>query len=121
MGIDFAPENVMTAALEILSRQNVILAWRKSQKNGELDADGVDFVIYLKSGLILPVQTGGPNKDVELHLARHPHVRFIVKICSNRPNFLAETLKRFVEKIDLEVASFCFGKRKEKYLLITLR
>ena len=71
--------------LNLYKEKNLITEWRKARDNGELDSDGVDFIIYLQSGLAIPFQLKYTGKNVQRrrnrlvkhHLALHPHIKFI--------------------------------------------
>lgn len=104
----FDAEQVAETALKSLKETNVIREFHHSKKNGELDADGVDFLIFLNNGLCIPFQVKGARFKANQHLRKHPHIRFILIVKRNKPEIIAKKLKRLVTKISEKVKDLYF-------------
>ena len=80
-------EAAIARVLKRFRQQGLIKRYLWARKNGELDADGADFLIYLKKeiydGLSLSLQVkfntnGDDNYLIQEHLGKHSHVIFII-------------------------------------------
>lgn len=85
-------EAAIARVLKQFLKQDLIKRYLWARKNGELDADGVDFLIYLKkeiySGLSLSLQVkfntnGDDNYLVQEHLSKHSHIPFVIILRTN--------------------------------------
>lgn len=104
----FDTEQVAESALKLLKTTNVICEFHHSKKNGELDADGIDFLIFLNNGLCIPLQVKGAHFKQNQHLRKHPHIRFILIVKRNQPKIIAKKLKRLIEKISEKTRDLYF-------------
>lgn len=100
--------------LEQLVSQGLILGFIHSKPNGQIDADGMDFLLKLKGGLLLPIQVKERNcgtrckKVVEMHFGRHPLVLFILFVNIKKKNHvwtLEKKIRRFIRKASVNTAA----------------
>lgn len=81
-----AAETAVVWVCERWQEQKKILSYIHSWKNGQTDREGIDFVIFLKSGLAAPVQVTFKKSDEQIeekrahHYKIHPHVKMFLII-----------------------------------------
>ena len=107
----FDAEQVTEEALKILKETNIICEFHHSKKNGELDVDGIDFLIFLNNGLCLPLQVKGSHFKQKQHPRKHPHIRFILIVKRNKPKIIAKKLKRLIDKISRNLTDLYFANQ----------
>lgn len=75
-------ERAVKQALDIMEKEKTIAGSYQNKQHGEVDELGIDFLVYLKNGLILPIQVKAASKDNEnrrvKHIKKHPYVKFII-------------------------------------------
>ncbi|MHB9019423.1 MAG: hypothetical protein ACYC3G_00900 [Minisyncoccota bacterium] len=75
-------ELAVKQALSIMEKEKTIVGSYQNKQHGEVDELGIDFLVYLKNGFILPIQVKAGSKDNEnrraKHMKKHPHVPFMV-------------------------------------------
>ncbi|MEK7464295.1 MAG: hypothetical protein AAB617_00770 [Patescibacteria group bacterium] len=96
---DFVPEDVVLRALKILEDKNIIAHFFQAEKNGQIDRDGIDFLIFLENGLCLPLQVKRGKKALASHFRKHPHVKFVIIVSRDRPERIANSIRRMICKI----------------------
>lgn len=96
-------EKKFDLALEKLVHDNFILEFYKVKLNGELDSLGIDYFLYLKGGLLYPIQLKFKSSErnfgnaVRHHYEKHPFVSEIFGVGSNAQFFqIADMLKEAV-------------------------
>lgn len=90
-------------ALEKLVNDGFVLGFYKVKLNGELDSLGIDYFLYLKGGLLYPIQLKFKSsernfrKAVQHHFMKHPFISEIFGIGSNMQfSHIADLLKNAV-------------------------
>jgi hypothetical protein len=75
-------EEAVGQVLAMMEKEGLIVGSYRNKQHGEVDELGIDFLVYLRNGLILPVQVKAASKDNDdrryKHLKKHPHVPFMV-------------------------------------------
>ncbi|MCL5017302.1 MAG: hypothetical protein M1155_01385 [Patescibacteria group bacterium] len=75
-------EEVVGQVLAIMEKEGLIAGSYRNKQHGEVDELGIDFLVYMRNGLILPVQVKAASKDNEnrrcKHLKKHPYVPFMI-------------------------------------------
>lgn len=75
-------ELAVKQALGIMLNEKVISGFYQNKQHGEVDELGIDFLVYLKNGFILPIQVKAGSKDNEnrraKHMKKHPNIKFMV-------------------------------------------
>ena len=75
-------EEAVRQALSIMEKEGVIAGYYKNKKCGEVDELGIDFLVYLRNGFILPIQVKAASKDNEnrrvKHIKKHPRILFMI-------------------------------------------
>ena len=101
-------EDVVGQVLAMMEKEGLVVGSYRNKQHGEVDELGMDFLVYLRNGLILPVQVKAASKDNEnrrcKHLKKHPHVPFLIfvdlELYKVRPekvmNSILEELKGFL-------------------------
>lgn len=78
----FIAEDAVRMVLINLERGCEIGGFYQNKPNGEIDMLGIDFLVYLKNGFILPIQVKASLQNtkasIAMHLKRHPHVPFMI-------------------------------------------
>ncbi len=81
-------------ALHILMEEWDEIAWyRHSSKNGELDAQHTDFLIFLKSRFSFPLQVKSSIHSARQHISKYPNIMVIYVRKNDRPEYLAKRVK----------------------------
>ncbi len=88
-------EEKTSEALEILKSENLIIGFRRSPKNGYLDSNGIDFLIFLDNELVLPLQVKSSPKKLGYHYQKYP---FIIAIVAKERHEVAD-VKKALQKI----------------------
>ncbi len=99
-------EEAVKKALGIMEKERGINGFYQNKKNGEVDELGIDFLVYLKGGLILPIQVKASSKDNEnrrlKHLKKHPKINLIifvdVEMYKKRPEKVLDSILKEVEE-----------------------
>ncbi|MEK7521171.1 MAG: hypothetical protein AAB560_03800, partial [Patescibacteria group bacterium] len=89
-------EEKVVQALEILKTENLIVGFRRSAKNGHLDSNGIDFLIFLEENLVLPLQVKSSPKKLGYHYQKYP---FIMALAAKEKHDVAD-----VKKVDRDFA-----------------
>lgn len=75
-------EAAVKQALCIMEKERTIVGSYQNKQHGEVDELGIDFLVYLKNGFILPIQVKAGSKDNEnrrtKHIKKHPNVKFLI-------------------------------------------
>jgi len=75
-------EGVVRQALTIMEKEKMITGFYQNKQHGEVDGLGIDFLVYLKNGFILPIQVkascGDNGNRRRKHLQKHPNILFMV-------------------------------------------
>ena len=75
-------EAVVKQVLGIMEKEGEIIGSYQNKQHGEVDELGIDFIVYLKGGLILPIQVKAASKDNDnrraKHMKKHPNVKFMI-------------------------------------------
>lgn len=75
-------EAAVRQALTILEKEKTIPGFYQNRQHGEVDGLGIDFLVYLKGGLILPIQvkvsSGDNGNRRQKHLKKHPNIPFMI-------------------------------------------
>jgi len=75
-------EYAVKQSLAIMEKEKTIVGFYQNKQHGEIDGLGMDFVVYLKGGLILPIQVKVSCKDNKnrrtKHLKKHPNIPFMI-------------------------------------------
>ncbi len=75
-------EAVVRQVLSIMEKEREIAGSYQNKQHGEVDELGIDFIVYLKNGFILPIQVKAGSKDNEnrraKHMKKHPNVKFMI-------------------------------------------
>lgn len=81
-----AAENAVVWICERWQKQKKILFYVHSWQNGQMDREGIDFIIVLKSGLAAPVQATFKKSDEQIeekrsrHFKLHPYVKLFLVV-----------------------------------------
>lgn len=111
--------DITEEALVRLKDNKFIDGYIRFKDNGEIDREGIDFLIFLKSlkdgTFALPLQVKGSNKSrrhlkrmINKHLKKHPHVDFAIGILLKKGNAVkwvywriyTEILRRTLELVE---------------------
>jgi len=75
-------EEAVKQALAIMEKEKTIAGSYQNKQHGEIDGLGIDFLVYLKGGLILPIQVkvsfGDNGNRRQKHLKKHPNISFMI-------------------------------------------
>ena len=75
-------ETAVRQALAIMEKEKTIAGFYQNKQHGEVDELGIDFLVYLKNGFILPIQVKASCKDNgnrrSKHIKKHPNIRFMI-------------------------------------------
>ena len=89
-------EGTVKQALAIMEKEKAIAGFYQNKQHGEVDQLGIDFLVYLKGGFILPIQVKASSGDNgnrrQKHLKKHPNIPFMVFVD-------LELLKKHPEKV----------------------
>ncbi len=103
-------EEAVKRALGIMQKEGDILGFYQNKKNRELDELGIDFLVYLKGGFILPIQVKASSKDNEnrrvKHLKKHPKILFMVFVDID---FYKKCPEKSLDSIVKEIREFLKG------------
>lgn len=81
-------------ALQLLQHEwSEIISYRHSAKNGELDALHIDFLIFLRSRLAMPLQVKSSIRGLREHIAKYPYIVAIVVTRRDTPECIAKRIK----------------------------
>ncbi len=79
-------EEVVETVLIRLTEEKMIAGFLRSRHSDHWDAEGLDFLIFLESGVAIPLQVKTEirqyphEKQYEKHIKKHPLVKFLVSI-----------------------------------------
>lgn len=82
-------EKKFREALQVLKEEGCIEDYYVAHDNQELDASGVDYLIFLKGGLVFAVQLKSRSsekqfaKKLESHYEKHPLIKEVIGISPN--------------------------------------
>lgn len=94
-----AAENAVVWICERWMAQGKITHYLHSWQNGQLDKSGIDIIISLRSGLIVPVQVTSKSSDeqIETKRARHfrlyPYVKVFLVVENIPQGYIATDIK----------------------------
>jgi len=75
-------EGAVKQALAIMEEEKTIAGFYQNKQHGEVDQLGIDFIVYLKGGLILPIQvkvsSGDNGNRRQKHKKKHPNILFMI-------------------------------------------
>lgn len=75
-------EGIVRQALAIMEKEKTIAGFYQNKQHKEVDELGIDFLVYLKGGLILPIQVKVSCKDNKdrraKHIKKHPNIPFMI-------------------------------------------
>lgn len=75
-------EDIVRQALAIMTKEKTVTGFYKNRQHKEVDELGIDFLVYLNGGLILPIQVKVSCDDNEhrrvKHIGKHPNIRFMI-------------------------------------------
>ncbi|MDO8443269.1 MAG: hypothetical protein Q7S81_03395 [bacterium] len=103
-------ENAVRQALIIMEKEKIVAGFYQNKQHGEIDGLGIDFLVYLKGGLILPLQVKVSCKDNEnrrqKHMKKHPNIPFMIfvdmellKKCPEKAlDCIVEGIKSFLKR-----------------------
>ena len=70
----FLNENLEEEALQILRETGHIFHYYRAEKRGDLDNIGIDFLVWLETGLIVPLQAKSSETGKQEHLFEYGHL-----------------------------------------------
>ena len=79
-------EEIVEQVLRWLQREERIAGYLRNNPSDRMDSEGIDFLIFLRNGLALPLQvktSSGERNDKEKareHFRKHPKVRHIIMV-----------------------------------------
>lgn len=79
-------EEIVVVILTRMKEEKEISGFLRSRHSDHWDAEGLDFLIFLESGLAIPLQVKTENlrhpyeKQYDEHIKKHPLVKFLVSI-----------------------------------------
>lgn len=79
-------EDIVEQALKELLDEKKITYYLKSKPNFQLDTNGVDFIIFLKGGMALPLQVKRSDIEIPYHFKRYPFVSACITVKGKRIN-----------------------------------
>jgi len=102
---DNVAEMILKEVLLEMQKEERISGYIQSRKNDRLDVEGIDFIIFLKNDLALPIQvkTHSRNKKrcLEKHFRLHSLIKFVLFIkigfYNRRPETASHYLKGEIE------------------------
>lgn len=103
-------ENAVVWVCERWLKQGKIIHYIHSYQSGQLDKDGVDIDISLKSGFKVPVQVTSKDSDEQVadkrarHFKLHPHVKILLVVEGIPQGYVAMDLKIY-RKIAQDLAT----------------
>jgi hypothetical protein len=76
-------EDIVERVLGKLRTEDRISGFIRNRPNDRLDIEGIDFLIFLKNGLALPLQVKtlsreGNDRKADWHRQKHPLVKFLI-------------------------------------------
>ena len=75
-------EGAVRQDLVIMEKEKTIAGFYQNKQHGEVDGLGIDFLVYLKNGFILPMQVkvscGDNGNRRHKHLKKHPNISFMI-------------------------------------------
>jgi hypothetical protein len=81
-----AAEELVEQVLRWLQRKERISGYLRNNPSDRLDSEGIDFLIFLRNGLALPLQvkTSSSERDnrdkMREHFRKHPKIRHIIMV-----------------------------------------
>ncbi len=97
-------EDIVEEVLKDLSKKGKLFSYHRSRKGKELDAEGVDFLVYLNNGLAVPLQVkAAPH--FKSHFKKHPAIKFVV-VVGNRYDDKGEWYKQVYNHVLEEVSKY---------------
>lgn len=69
-----------------------------SRPGGEIDGLKMDFIVYLRSRLIFPLQVKAWPGEAKKHRSKYPHIDVIVVYTSDRISRVAKRIRRIIER-----------------------
>lgn len=106
-GSDNVAENVVETVLQRLRNKKKITGFHRSKKNDSLDVSGIDFLIILNNGLVIPLQCKTHSKKdasrLEEHKKKHPEIKFIIFVTTHGYNRDKEKIYLKAEKYILDI------------------
>jgi hypothetical protein len=98
-------EEAVAQVLAIMIKNGLMAGFYQNKRHGEVDELGIDFLVYLKNGFILPIQVKAASKDNEnrcaKHLKKHPHVPFVIfvnlELYKVRPEKVLDSIMNEIE------------------------
>lgn len=102
-------ELVTKSILEKLVKSGYLIGFIHAKPGSQLDAEGIDFLVFIYGGFMLPIQIKNRNKTavpaekiVKNHHRKHPNVQLILFVNTRRKNkksylrFLENKIKLFI-------------------------
>ncbi|MBI5147957.1 MAG: hypothetical protein HZA37_02290 [Parcubacteria group bacterium] len=99
-------EEKTSEALEILKSENLIVGFRRSAKNGHLDSQGIDFLVFLEGNLVLPLQVKSSPKKLGYHYQKYP---FIIAVVAKEKHDVADVrnvLRKIIKNVKANIGMF---------------
>lgn len=105
-------ELLFRETLEELKKENKISGFIHAKKNGDIDSNGIDFLVFLIGGLSVTVQIKSLSAKIEEHLRKHPLVQLVIIAQCSKNNADRERIRKELEKEFIErVNDFIRGTR----------
>ena len=103
--IDNVAEAILKEVLLEMIKDGKISGFIQSKKNDRLDVEGIDFIVFLKNDLALPIQVKTHSRNrkrcIERHFRQHSLIKFILFIkigfYNRRPETASHYLKEEIE------------------------
>ncbi len=71
-------EHMVADALAVMRDHGDIVEFVHASASGDLDSRGIDFLIHLRSGVLIPLQCKAGIDEALRHLYRYPHVPYVL-------------------------------------------
>lgn len=95
-------ERKVETALKILAASGDIKNFYHARKGGEVDGQHMDFIVFLKNRLAIPVQVKSGSRDIREHYKKYPYIFAFLARESHTPQKIAARLssifQRFLRK-----------------------
>ncbi len=73
-------EKLVASACEILRDKREILHYIHAQPGRQLDAEGIDILVQLNSGLFFGIQCKANLYELGKHLKKHPNITYVLVV-----------------------------------------
>lgn len=90
-------EDKIGQALDLLKSQwGEVVEFHHSKQTGEIDSLAVDFLVFLRSKLVFPLQVKSSHRGVKDHISKHPHIIAVQARRKDSAARLAKLIKKLI-------------------------